>query len=232
VRSSRCPAHVTGSISVLHEAGALVCDPKGSRPRRKPVRDRGERDLLQGNYFALPATAPPAEHVGDALFTRLFSEFRAETAEFPTGGAPASAVHRGPLRRRFALSSGAERANAVPRVPSSSDRALLSGRRRRVADRASAKATQGRRARQTTDRRYGPSPGPTADELFFRRAIEHAPGQGSRSAALSSANGPRLCVTLSYALSLNGSYHVLLRRSRLRRACGADLAFGLAKMED
>src|SRR5258706_53748 len=104
----------TGIISVLHEAGALVCVEGIETEGEALCATEANADLLQGNYFALPATRPPAEHVGDALFTRLFSEFRAETAEFrnrrrvrlqPYIAALSDAV--------FALSSGAERANAV-----------------------------------------------------------------------------------------------------------------------
>jgi hypothetical protein len=47
-----------------------------------------------------------------------------------------------------------------------------------------------------------------------------------------SATGPRLCVTLSYALSLNGSFHVLCVDLDFAALAGEDLAFGLAKMED
>jgi len=50
---------------------------------------------------------------------------------------------------------------------------------------------------------------------FFRRAIEE-PGKVQITRPYLSAAGPKLCVTLSYALSLNGLYHVLC----------ADLDFG------
>jgi hypothetical protein len=65
---------------------------------------------------------------------------------------------------------------------------------------------------------------------FFRRAIE-APGKVQITRPYLSATGPRLCVTLSYALSLNGSYHVLCVDLDFAVLAGGDLAFGLAKME-
>ncbi len=224
----------TGIISVLHEAGALVCVEGIETEGEALCATEANADLLQGNYFALPATRPPAEHVGDALFTRLFSEFRAETAEFrnrrrirlqPYIAALSDAV--------FALSSGAERANAV--------RALLelecTERCYLVAADGSqigASAESERRA-GARDKRLTPIRPVTGTNWqtkpFFRRAID-TPGKVQITRPYLSATGPRLCVTLSYALSLNGSYHVLCADLDFAALAGADLAFGLAKMED
>src|SRR5712692_5059656 len=64
---------------------------------------------------------------------------------------------------------------------------------------------------------------------FFRRAIE-APGKVQITRPYLSATGPKFCVTLSYALSLNGSYHVLCVDLDFAALAGDDLAFGLTKL--
>ena len=64
---------------------------------------------------------------------------------------------------------------------------------------------------------------------FFRRAIE-APGKVQITRPYLSATGPKFCVTLSYALSLNGSYHVLCADLDFAALAGDDLAFGLTKL--
>src|SRR5262245_27804636 len=104
----------TGIISVLHEAGALVCVEGIETEGEALCATEANADLLQGNYFAPPATRPPSDHASDQLFAGLFGQFRAETAEFrsrrrvrlqPYISALSDAV--------FALSAGADRASAV-----------------------------------------------------------------------------------------------------------------------
>jgi EAL domain-containing protein (putative c-di-GMP-specific phosphodiesterase class I) len=224
----------TGIISVLHEAGALVCVEGVESEGEALCATEANADLLQGNYFAPPATRPPAEHVCDALFARLFSEFRSETAEFrnrrrirlqPYIAALSDAV--------FALSAGADRANAVRALLEleCTERCyLVAADGSQIG--ASAESERGAGAR---DRRLTPIRPVTGTNWqtkpFFRRAID-APGKVQITRPYLSATGPRLCVTLSYALTLNGSYHVLCADLDFSALAGADLAFGLAKMED
>jgi EAL domain-containing protein (putative c-di-GMP-specific phosphodiesterase class I) len=223
----------TGIISVLHEAGALVCVEGVETEGEALCATEANADLLQGNYFALPAARTPDERACDGLFARLFSEFRAETAEFrqrrqarlqPYLAALSDAV--------LALSAGADRASAV--------RALLelecTERCYLVATDGSqigASAESERRA-AARDRRLTPIRPVTGTNWqtrpFFRRAIE-APGKVQITRPYLSATGPRLCVTLSYALSLNGSYHVLCVDLDFAALAGEDLAFGLARTE-
>src|SRR5882672_5423882 len=104
----------TGIVSVLHEAGALVCVEGIETEGEALCATDADADLMQGNFFALPAAQLPPEHACDDLFARLFRRFRAETAEFhdqrrvqlqPYIAALADAV--------LALSGGADRASAV-----------------------------------------------------------------------------------------------------------------------
>jgi EAL domain-containing protein (putative c-di-GMP-specific phosphodiesterase class I) len=223
----------TGIISVLHEAGALVCVEGIETEGEALCATEANADLLQGNYFAMPASRPPAGRASDELFAHLFSEFREETVEFrnrrrirlqPYIAALSDAV--------FALSAGADRTSAV--------RTLLD---LECTERCYLVATDGsqigasaesERSAASRDRRLTPIRPVTGTNWqtkpFFRRAID-SPGKVQITRPYLSATGPRLCVTLSYALTLNGSYHVLCVDLDFAALAGKDLAFGLARME-
>jgi EAL domain-containing protein (putative c-di-GMP-specific phosphodiesterase class I) len=223
-----------GIIAVLHEAGALVCVEGIETEGEALCATEANADLLQGNFFALPATRPPAEHACDELFGRLFAQFREESAEFrnrrrsrlqPYLAAFSDAV--------LALSVGADRASAV--------RALLAldctERCYLVAADGSQIGASAESARSAAarDRRLTPIRPVTGTNWqtkpFFRRAME-SPGKIQITRPYLSATGPRLCVTLSYSLLLNGSYHVLCVDLDFAALAGEDLAFGLAKADD
>ena len=223
-----------GIIAVLHEAGALVCVEGIETEGEALCATEANADLLQGNYFALPATRPPAEHACDELFGRLFAQFREESAQFrdrrrsrlqPYLAAFSDAV--------LALSVGADRASAV--------RALLAldctERCYLVAANGSQIGASAESARSAAarDRRLTPIRPVTGTNWqtkpFFRRAME-LPGKIQITRPYLSATGPKLCVTLSYALLLNGSYHVLCVDLDFAALAGEDLAFGLAKADD
>src|SRR5216117_2644196 len=104
----------TGIISVLREAGALVCVEGIETEAEAVCAIDADADLMQGNYFALPAAQLQPEHACDDLFVRLLRNFRLETTEFydrrrvrlqPYIAALADAV--------LALSAGADRTSAV-----------------------------------------------------------------------------------------------------------------------
>jgi EAL domain-containing protein (putative c-di-GMP-specific phosphodiesterase class I) len=223
----------TGIISVLHEAGALVCVEGIETEGEALCATEANADLLQGNYFAMPALRRPPDRACDELFARLFSEFRDGDAEFrkrrrirlqPYIAALSDAV--------LALSAGADRANAV--------RALLeldcTERCYLVAADGSqiGASAESARAAAARDGRLAPIQPATGTNWqtkpFFRRAIE-SPGKVQITRPYLSATGPKLCVTLSYALLLNGSYHVLCADLDFAALAGEDLAFGVAKME-
>ena len=224
----------TGIISVLHEAGALVCVEGVETEAEALCAIDANADLLQGNYFALPALRPPADRACDDLFARLFRDFREDTAEFRTRRRARLEPYVAALSDAvLALSAGAERASAV--------RALLeldcTERCYLVAADGSqiGASAESERSAASRDERLTPIRPVTGTNWttkpFFRRAIE-APGKIQITRPYLSATGPRLCVTLSYALLLNGSYHVLCVDLDFAALAGADLAFGLTKMED
>ena len=223
-----------GIIGVLHEAGALVCVEGIETEGEALCATEANADLVQGNFFAAPAPRPPGDRASDDLFTRLFSEFREENTEFrarrrvrlqPYIAALSDAV--------FALSAGADRTSAV--------RALLelecTERCYLVAADGSqiGASAESERSSAARDRRLTPIRPVTGTNWqtkpFFRRAID-APGKVQITRPYLSATGPRLCVTLSYALTLNGSFHVLCVDLDFAALAGEDLAFGLAKMDD
>jgi len=221
----------TGIVSVLHEAGALVCVEGIETEAEALCATDADADLMQGNYFAPPAAQRLPEHSYDELFNRLLKNFRAEVSEFhdqrrsrlePYIAAFSDAV--------LALSGGADRSAAV--------RALL---RLECTERCYLVASDGSqigasaevdRSAGSRDRRMKPMrPGTGTNwqtKPFFRRAIEE-PGKVQITRPYLSAAGPKLCVTLSYALSLNGLYHVLCADLDFGALAGGDFAFGLTK---
>jgi len=176
---------------------------------------------------------PPAAHSCDEIFARLLSQFREETTEFRDRRRERLQPYLAALSDTvLALSAGAERTSAV--------RALLeldcTERCYLVASDGSqiGASAESERSAAARDRRLTPIRPVTGTNWqtkpFFRRAIE-SPGKVQITRPYLSATGPRLCVTLSYALTLNGSYHVLCVDLDFAALAGEDLAFGVAKME-
>jgi EAL domain-containing protein (putative c-di-GMP-specific phosphodiesterase class I) len=218
-----------GIISVLHEAGALVCVEGIETEAEALCATDADADLMQGNYFAPPAARLASEHACDALFTRLFAGFRAEAAEFfywrsirlePYIAALADAV--------LALSAGADRLKAVKALLDldCTERCyLLAADGSQIG--ASAEAGRNVTSRDFRLKPIRPITGTNwQTKPFFRRAIE-APGKVQITRPYLSAAGPKLCVTLSFALTLNGSYHVLCADLDFAALAGDDLAFGI-----
>lgn len=202
---------LAGIVSILHEAGALVCVEGIETEAEALCATEADADLVQGNYFAPPAERLPATNTWDGLFTRLSTGFRADITEFhgqqrarlePYIAGMADAV--------LALSGGMDRAEAV--------RALLAlecTQRCYLIARDGSQigaSVDAERNVNSRDPRLAPMRPTTGTNWqtkpFFRRAIE-APGKIQITRPYLSATGPKLCVTLSFALPLNGSYHVL-----------------------
>jgi len=223
----------TGIISVLHEAGALVCVEGVETEGEALCATEANADLLQGNYFAAPALRPPPERASNELFARLFAEFREEAVEFrsrrrirlqPYIAALSDAV--------FALSAGADRASAV--------RALLelecTERCYLVAADGSqiGASAESERSAASRDSRLTPIRPVTGTNWqtkpFFRRAIE-APGKVQITRPYLSVTGPKLCVTLSFAFEASdGSQQVLCVDLDFATLAGEDIAFGVSNL--
>ncbi len=189
-----------GIIAVLHESGALVCVEGIETEAEALCATDADADLMQGNYFASPATQPQPEHACDELFARLFRNFRLETAEFY------DLLDLDCTERCYLVAGDGSQIGASAETERS-----VAARDRRLTP-----------IRPVTGTNWQTKP-------FFRRAIE-APGKVQITRPYLSATGPKFCVTLSYALSLNGSYHVLCVDLDFAALAGDDLAFGLTKL--
>src|SRR5713226_754996 len=104
----------TGIVSVLHEAGALVCVEGIENEAEALCAIDANADLMQGEYFAPGGSELPPENACSEMFARLIAGHRADVAEFneqrrirlrPYIAALADAV--------LALSGGADRSKAV-----------------------------------------------------------------------------------------------------------------------
>jgi len=218
-----------GIVSVLHEAGALVCVEGIETEAEALCATDADADLMQGNYFAPPAEQLLSEHACDDLFARLFAGFRTNAVEFrnrrhlrlePYIQALADAV--------LALSAGTERLKAMRGLldlDCTQRCYLIATDGSQIGssvepERASARDPRLEPVRPTTGTNWQTKP-------YFRRAIQ-TPGKIQITRPYLSAAGPKLCVTLSFAFLQNGSYHVLCADLDFAVLAGNDLAFGLA----
>ena len=221
----------TGIVSVLHEAGALVCVEGIETEAEALCATEADADLVQGNYFALPAEKLPAGKDWEGLFARLSTGFRADVMQSrdrqrarldPYTSAMADAV--------LALSGGVDRSNAVHALLAldCTQRCyLIAGDGSQIG--ASVDAQRSVNARDPRLEPLLPTTGTNwQTKPFFRRAIE-APGKIQITRPYLSATGPKLCVTLSFALPLNGTYHVLCADLDFAALAGDDVAFEPAK---
>jgi EAL domain-containing protein (putative c-di-GMP-specific phosphodiesterase class I) len=202
---------LAGIVSILHEAGALVCVEGIETEAEALCATEADADLMQGNYFAPPAERLPETNTWDGMFRRLSAGFRADVTEFrgqrrarlePYVAAMADAV--------LALSAGMDRSDAV-RALLDLDYTqrcyLIAGDGSQIG--ASVDAVRSVSSRDPRLEPMRPTTGTNwQTKPFFRRAIE-APGKIQITRPYLSATGPKLCITLSFALPLNGAYHVL-----------------------
>src|SRR3981081_3422639 len=72
----------TGIISVLHEAGALVCVEGIETEAEALCAIDAHADLMQGDYFAPAASELPPENARSETFARLIAGHRSDVAEF------------------------------------------------------------------------------------------------------------------------------------------------------
>ncbi len=221
----------TGIVSILHEAGALVCVEGIETEAEALCATEADADLMQGNYFAPPAERLPAADIWSGLFSRLSAGFRADMMEIrgqqrtrlePYIAAMADAV--------LALSGGVDRSHAMHALLSldCTQRCyLIAGDGSQIG--ASVDAERNVNARDPRLAPMRPTTGTNwQTKPFFRRAIE-APGKIQITRPYLSATGPKLCVTLSFALPLNGSYHVLCADLDFVALSSNDLSFDPVK---
>jgi EAL domain-containing protein (putative c-di-GMP-specific phosphodiesterase class I) len=221
----------TGIVSVLHEAGALVCVEGIETEDEALCATDANADLMQGNYFAGPAATLPEEDCARERFTRLFTGFRTEMAE-------AQAQRRAMLQPYFtalaaaarALSSGIDLAAAAASLlaqPGTQRCYLIGGDGHQLG--ANLDAEHNASARDPRLEPMRPTAGTNwQNKPYFRRAVA-APGAIQVTRPYLSVTGPRLCVTLSIAYTATGTLQVVCADLDFEALAGSDLAFGPAR---
>jgi EAL domain-containing protein (putative c-di-GMP-specific phosphodiesterase class I) len=222
-----------GIVSVLHEAGALVCVEGIETEEEALCATDANADLVQGKYFAGPAAALPPEGCAREVFTRLFAGFRAEIAD-------TQAQRRALLQPYFAAIAGAARAlgSGIELAAAAADLLVLPCTQRCYRISGDGQQLGGNldaeRNASARDPRLDPMR-PTAgtnwqNKPYFRRAVG-APGSIQVTRPYLSVTGPKLCVTLSIAYTARGSaLEVVCADLDFEALSGADIAFGQAKL--
>ena len=223
----------TGIVSVLHEAGALVCVEGIETEAEALCAIDANADLIQGDYFAPGGSEllPDAAH--GEVFARLVTGHRADFADFQkrqhTRLVPYLAAIKNAVQD---LSLGATFQPAVQgllRLPSAQRCYLIGGDGLQIGANVEAESKV-----HSQDRRFE-AVQPTAGtdwqtKPYFRRAIE-APGKVQITRPYLSVLGPKLCVTLSFAFEASdGSQQVLCVDLDFASLAGEDIAFGVSSL--
>jgi EAL domain-containing protein (putative c-di-GMP-specific phosphodiesterase class I) len=221
----------SGIVSVLHEAGALVCVEGIETEDEALCATDANADLVQGRYFASPAGELPDEDICRGTFAHLFGGFRAETLEAQARREARLDPYLEALTnagRALAAGDG-HGAAAVPLLglPCTQRCYLIASDGSQRGDNLESEHNASAR-----DPRLDPMR-PTAgtnwqNKPYFRRAIA-APGVLQVTRPYLSVTGPKLCITLSLACEVEGALYVLCADLDFTALTGEDLAFGSAR---
>jgi hypothetical protein len=223
----------TGIISVLHEAGALVCVEGIETEGEALCAIDANADLIQGDYFAPGSADLVPENSRSETFERLITGHRADFADFQkrqhTRLVPYLAAIKNVVQD---LSLGAKLEPAVQgllRLPSAQRCYLIGGDGLQIAANVEAE-----RKVHAQDQRFEvvrPSAGTDwQTKPYFRRAIE-TPGKVQITRPYLSVLGPKLCVTLSFAFEASdGAQQVLCVDLDFASLAGEDIAFGVSSL--
>jgi len=200
-----------GIVSVLHEAGALVCVEGIETENEALCAAEANADLLQGSYFAGPSTELPPDDVCRDTFTRLFAGFRAETLEMQARREARLDPYLGALSaagRTLGAGDG-HGAAALPllALPCTQRCYLIAADGSQVG--VNLESEHNSSARDPRLEPLRPSPGTNwQNKPYFRRAMA-APGSIQVSRPYLSVTGPKLCLTLSLACEVEGKMYVI-----------------------
>jgi hypothetical protein len=220
-----------GIVSVLHEAGALVCVEGIETEDEALCATDANADLVQGHYFASPATELVEEGCARDTFTRLFAGFRAEVLEMQAQRhAKLEPYFSGLATAAGALASGVglpAAAAALIAQPYTQRCYLIGGDGLQLG--ANLEAERNASARDPRLEPMRPTAGTNwQNKPYFRRAIA-SPGAIQVTRPYLSVTGPKLCVTLSIAYTRKGGTEVVCADLDYEALAGADLAFGRAR---
>ena len=223
----------TGIISVLHEAGALVCVEGIETEAEALCAIDAHADLMQGDYFAPAASELPPENARSETFARLIAGHRSDVAEFQKRQHARLVPYLASLKNAVQdVALGAKFQPAVQgllKLPSAQRCYLIGGDGLQIGANVDAESNA-----YSQDPRFE-AVQPTAGtdwqtKDYFRRAIE-APGKAQITRPYLSVTGPKLCVTLSFAFEASdGSQQVLCVDLDFAALAGEDVAFGVSNL--
>jgi EAL domain-containing protein (putative c-di-GMP-specific phosphodiesterase class I) len=223
----------TGILSVLHEAGALVCVEGIETEAEALCAIDANADLIQGDYFAPAGDELLPEDARSEVFERLITGHRADFADFQkrhhTRLVPYLAAIKNAVQD---LALGAKFQPAVQgllRLPSAQRCYLIGGDGLQIGANVEAE-----RKVHSQDKRFEvvqPTEGTDwQTKPYFRRAIE-TPGKVQITRPYLSVLGPKLCVTLSFAFEASdGAQQVLCVDLDFASLAGEDIAFGVSSL--
>jgi EAL domain-containing protein (putative c-di-GMP-specific phosphodiesterase class I) len=221
----------SGIVSVLHQAGALVCV-EGIETEHEALcaLDAGA-DLVQGRLFAPPAPQLVEENACGDLFSRLFAQFGEESAEYRVRRRSSLQEYSSALERAAGrLSRGSLHDFSGAMQPLLQLRCtqrcyLIGGDGTQLGANLEAERSPFRRDRRLEPMRPGAGTNWQA-KPYFRRAAE-APGEVQVSRPYLSVTGPRLCVTISLGCIVQGALVVACVDIDYEALAGDDLSFGV-----
>ena len=223
----------TGIISVLHEAGALVCVEGIETEAEALCAIDANADLIQGDFFAPGGPALLPEDARSEVFERLITGHRTDFADFQkrqyTRLVPYLAAIKNAVQD---LSLGAKFQPAVQgllRLPSAQRCYLIGSDGLQIGANVEAESKV-----HSQDQRFEvvqPTEGTDwQTKPYFRRAIE-SPGKVQITRPYLSVIGPKLCVTLSFAFEASDeSQQVLCVDLDFASLAGEDIAFGVSSL--
>ena len=223
----------TGIISVLHEAGALVCVEGIETEAEALCAIDANADLIQGDYFAAASSELLPENARNDVFERLITGHRADFADFQkrqqTRLVPYFAAIKNAVQD---LSLGAKFQPAVQgllKLPSAQRCYIIGSDGLQIGANVEAESKG-----HSEDQRFAvvqPTSGTDwQTKPYFRRAIE-APGKVQITRPYLSVLGSKLCVTLSFAFEASdGSQQVLCVDLDFASLAGEDIAFGVSSL--
>jgi EAL domain-containing protein (putative c-di-GMP-specific phosphodiesterase class I) len=223
----------TGIISVLHEAGALVCVEGIETEAEALCAIDANADLIQGDYFAPGSSELLPENALGEVFARLITGHRADFAGFQKRQQTRLVPYLAAIKNAVQdLSLGAKLQPAVQgllRLPSAQRCYLIGGDGLQIGANVEAESKV-----HSQDQRFEvvqPTEGTDwQTKPYFRRAIE-APGKVQITRPYLSVLGPKLCVTLSFAFEASdGSQQVLCVDLDFASLAGEDIAFGVSSL--
>jgi hypothetical protein len=202
---------VTGMVGLLHESGALVCIEGIETDVEARIAIDASADLLQGYLFARPA--PTLGHDADflPLFERLIDEFTREIGvESERGRRALDAYGTAFDALALALEGGrpfSQAARSFLALPAAERCFVLDERGRQIGRNLVSPAN-----RAAFDPRFTPlydvGGADWSARHYFRRAMLE-PGRIQRTRPYLSLNGPRMCMTFSVTVRVEGRQQVL-----------------------